>query len=67
MDEREILEIFSQVVQAIKHIHQHNVLHRSVNVDRVMVNIAACDLDFFGRGREWYLESLYLLCFFYLL
>jgi len=28
MDEKEILEIFSQVAQAIKHIHQHNILHR---------------------------------------
>jgi len=28
MDEKEILEIFSQVAHAIKHIHQHNILHR---------------------------------------
>jgi len=31
MDEKEILEIFSQVAHAIKHIHQHNILHRLVD------------------------------------
>jgi len=31
MGEKEILEIFSQVALAIKHIHQHNILHRLVD------------------------------------
>ena len=28
--EREVLAMFQQIVAAIRHIHQHNILHRSV-------------------------------------
>jgi serine/threonine protein kinase len=31
LEEKKILEIFYQIVQAIKYIHQHNILHRSDN------------------------------------
>jgi len=36
MEEKEILQIFSQVAQAIKHIHQHNILHRLFAVDFIL-------------------------------
>jgi serine/threonine protein kinase len=31
LEEKEVLEIFYQIVQAIKYIHQHNILHRLEN------------------------------------
>ena len=30
MEEREVLMMFHQIVAAIKHIHEHNILHRWV-------------------------------------
>ncbi len=31
MEEKEILHMFHQMAAAIKHIHDHNILHRLVN------------------------------------
>ncbi|XP_064645013.1 serine/threonine-protein kinase Nek8-like isoform X3 [Lineus longissimus] len=37
LDEKEILEIFQQMVAAIRHIHEHNILHRDMKTANIFL------------------------------